>query len=218
MARGKQKKFDKNKHRAFIVEDGKPFYQQSKGRWHQEHFGNENPIVLELACGRGEYTVGLAQVYPERNFIGIDIKGDRIWKGGNTVEEKGLTNASFLRTHIQNIEQFFGEGEVDEIWIVHPDPRPKERDAKRRLTHPRFLDMYRRLLRKGGTLRLKTDSRELFYYTVETLVKEKCIIDALTFNLYESELLAEHHGIRTRYEGIFTEQGHDIYYVRFRFE
>ncbi|NME71733.1 tRNA (guanosine(46)-N7)-methyltransferase TrmB [Flammeovirga aprica] len=217
MGRHKLKKFAQNKERAYIIEEGKPLYDNIKGNWRKEVFKNDNPIVLELACGRGEYTTGLAQVYPDRNFIGVDIKGDRIWKGGNVVDEKGLTNAAFLRIHIQNLANYFEAGEVDEIWIVHPDPRPKDRDAKRRMTHPRFLNIYKELIKEGGLIRFKTDSKELFEYSVETLVQEKVQLEAVTFDLYESDLMEDHHGIKTRYEKQFTELGHKVHYLKFRF-
>ncbi|KXX67771.1 tRNA (guanosine(46)-N7)-methyltransferase TrmB [Flammeovirga sp. SJP92] len=217
MGRHKLKKFAQNKERAYIIEEGKPLYDNIKGNWRKEVFKNDNPIVLELACGRGEYTTGLAQVYPDRNFIGVDIKGDRIWKGGNVVDEKGLTNAAFLRIHIQNLANYFEAGEVDEIWIVHPDPRPKDRDAKRRMTHPRFLNIYKELIKEGGLIRFKTDSKELFEYSVETLVQEKVQLEAVTFDLYESDLMDDHHGIKTRYEKQFTELGHKVHYLKFRF-
>ncbi|MBB6463173.1 tRNA (guanosine(46)-N7)-methyltransferase TrmB [Flammeovirga kamogawensis] len=217
MGRRKLIKFEENNNRAYVIEEGKPLYETIKGNWRKEVFKNENPLVLELACGRGEYTTGLAQVYPDKNFIGIDIKGDRIWKGGNVVDEKGLTNAAFLRTHIQNLEKYFEKGEVDEIWIIHPDPRPKDRDAKRRMTHPRFLNIYKNLLKENGLVRFKTDSKELFEYSVETLVEQKVQLEAITFDLYESKLLKEHHGIVTRYEKHFTELGHKVHYLKFRF-
>lgn len=217
MGRNKLNKFAQNAERTYVIEEGKPLYDNIKGNWRKEVFKNDNPIVVELACGRGEYTTGLAQVYPDKNFIGIDIKGDRIWKGGNVVDEKDLTNAAFLRTHIQNLANFFEQGEIDEIWIVHPDPRPKERDAKRRMTHPRFLNMYKDLIKAGGLIRFKTDSKELFEYSVETLVQEKVNLEAVTFDLYESELMNDHHGIVTRYEKQFTKLGHKVHYLKFRF-
>lgn len=217
MSRQKLKKFAEIRERDQIVEAGKPFYENCKGNWGKDFFKNDNPIVLELACGRGEYTTGLAEVYPDKNFIGIDLKGDRIWYGSNIAMEKGLDNVGFLRCQIQNLEQFFAENEVSEIWIVHPDPRPRKKDAKRRLTHPRFLEIYHRIIKAGGVVKFKTDSRPLFDYTVETLVKEKVKLQAVTFDLYESDYLHEHHSIVTRYERKFTAQGHKVHYLRFKF-
>ncbi|GAA4847603.1 tRNA (guanosine(46)-N7)-methyltransferase TrmB [Algivirga pacifica] len=218
MSRKKLKKFAENEERYNVVQPGKAFYENCKGNWKKEHFKNDNPIVLELACGRGEYTTGLAAHHPDKNFIGVDLKGDRLWYGSNVAEKEGLTNVAFLRCHIQNLEQYFASNEISEIWIVHPDPRPKDRDAKRRLTHPRFLNIYKNLLEEGGLMRFKTDSKPLFEYSVETAVRERLFIEDLTFDLYESDLLEEHFGITTRYERKFTAEGHMIHYMRFRFD
>ena len=137
MARQKRKKFAENELRDNIVQPGKEKFGQLKSRWGEVQFGNDNPIVLELGCGRGEYTVGLARLFPDKNFIGVDIKGDRMFKGSKAAEEEGLENVAFLRIMIQDIEEHFAENEVDEIWVTFPDPRPKKRDAKRRHTSPR---------------------------------------------------------------------------------
>jgi len=150
-----------------VIEPSKPVYQKIKGKWNTEYFQNDRPITLELACGRGEYTVGLARLFPERNFVGVDIKGERIWKGSTIALQEGLTNACFLRTQILLIENFFDPAEVNEIWLTFPDPRPRKRDIKRRLTSQRFMEMYKRILQKGGYLRLKTDNTQLFEYTLE---------------------------------------------------
>lgn len=216
MARQKKKKFAVVQERENVIEPGKPIFQTIKGNW-RSFFGNENPIVLELACGRGEYTVGLAENIPGKNFIGIDIKGDRIWKGSGIAEEKSLKNAAFLRTHISHLHHFFEESEVAEIWIIHPDPRPRKKDAKRRLTHPRFLNLYRHILAAGGTIRLKTDNRPLFDYTLEVLDEEPIENLQSTTDLYKSSLYQEHFGIVTRYETKFHEAGHSINYLRFNY-
>ena len=221
MARQKQKKFAQVAERPNVLEPGKPLFETIKGQWRKEFFKNEHPIGLELACGRGEYTVGLSRVYPERNYIGIDVKGDRIWKGSGIALEEGLTNAGFLRIRILDIETYFAEGEVDEIWITFPDPRPRDRDEKRRLTHTRFLDMYKRILKPGGIMHLKTDNTGLFDYTVNEVFPQRTDIEILdlTRDLYHSELLAQHHGIRTRYEMKFHDgEGEDIKYVKWQFK
>ena len=221
MARQKQKKFAQVAERPNVLEPGKPLFETIKGQWRKEFFKNEHPIGLELACGRGEYTVGLSRVYPERNYIGIDVKGDRIWKGSGIALEEGLTNAGFLRIRILDIETYFAEGEVDEIWITFPDPRPRDRDEKRRLTHTRFLDMYKRILKPGGIMHLKTDNTGLFDYTVDEVFPQRTDIEVLdlTRDLYHSELLAQHHGIRTRYEMKFHDgEGEDIKYVKWQFK
>jgi tRNA (guanine-N7-)-methyltransferase len=221
MARSKLRKFAENEHRPNVIQEGKEFYAQARGRWRSDYFRNDRPIVLELACGRGEYTVGLASHYPHLNFIGIDMKGDRIWKGSGQALEMGLDNVAFLRCHISKLLEFFAPGEVDDIWLVFPDPRPKDRDERRRLTNPRYLNLYRELLRPGGQVRLKTDSPLLFDYTLDVLQSPEiapAITDLVhTRALYESEWAAEHHGIVTRYEREFSAKGFSIKYLKFRF-
>ncbi len=202
-----------------VVEPTKPIYQAIKGKWKSGFFKNDKPITVELACGRGEYTVGLATRFPDRNFIGVDIKGDRIWKGSTMAFEANLTNAAFLRTHILMIENFFAEGEIDEIWITFPDPRPRLSDTKRRLTSPRFMEMYKRMLANGGYLRLKTDNTGLFEYSVEEVKKRNDVEDfQFTNEVYDSPLRPECFDIKTRYEEMFAEKGETIKYLRFRFK
>ena len=140
MGRGKQNKFADNDANEHIIQEGKPLYEHVKGAW-STFFKNEYPLVLELACGRGEYTTGLAPYYPEKNFIGVDLKGARIWTGAEKAKRERLSNVAFLRTHIQNLGDFFSEGEVSEIWLIHPDPRPKDSDERRRITNNRFLEI-----------------------------------------------------------------------------
>ena len=189
-----------------------------QGQWNVLYFAKPSPLTIELACGRGEYSVALAERFPERNYVGVDIKGDRIWKGSTMAVEKKLTNIGFLRTNILNIESFFDRGEVDEIWLTFPDPRPKKRDVKRRLTNPRFLDMYKYVLRKGGYFRLKTDNTGLFQYTLEELKLRNDIEDlAVTDDVYSSVLREECFDIQTRFEGMFASKGEKIKYLRFRF-
>lgn len=201
-----------------VVEPSKEIYHYVKGRW-STFFDNNNPITLELACGRGEYTVGLATLFPNRNYIGVDIKGERIWKGSRKAFDEKLGNVAFLRTMILLIDNFFAEQEVEEIWITFPDPRPKKRDIKRRLTNPRFLETYKKLLKPGGFVRLKTDNTGLFQYTLEELQLRNDIIDLqYTFDIYSSELRPECFDIRTRYEEEFASKGETIKYLRFRFK
>jgi tRNA (guanine-N7-)-methyltransferase len=215
----KQERFRIIEERNNVIEPSKPSYQSIKGQWRSDYFKNANPITVELACGRGEYTVGLARLYPERNHIGVDIKGERIWKGSTWAEEAGLSNVAFLRTQILAIESFFAEGEVDEIWLTFPDPRPKKRDIKRRLTSPRFIDMYKKLLKPGSYLRLKTDNTKLYEYTLEEMQLRSDITDLqYTDDLYQSALRPECFDIRTRYEEEFTAKGEKIKYLRFRFK
>lgn len=215
----KQERFKIIEERSNVIERSKSNYTTIKGNWSREHFGNDNPITIELACGRGEYTVGLASLFPERNYIGVDIKGERIWKGSTWAVEQGLTNVAFLRTQILLIENFFGEQEVDEIWITFPDPRPRKRDIKRRLTSPRFLVMYKKLLAPGGFVRLKTDNTLLFNYTLEVLEQRTDITDfEFTHDVYASPLRPECFDIKTRYEEAFASKGETIKYLRFRFK
>lgn len=202
-----------------VIEPGKELFTQIKGRWNELYFKNAKPITLELACGRGEYTIGMARLFPERNFIGVDIKGDRIWKGSSIAHEENLSNVAFLRTHILVIENFFSPDEVNEIWLTFPDPRPRKRDAKRRLTNSRFLEMYKRLLQPNGYVRFKTDNTGLFNYSLEELSQRDDLKDfKLTHDLYESELRPECFEIKTRYEELFASKGEKIKYLRFQFK
>jgi tRNA (guanine-N7-)-methyltransferase len=217
MARQKLKRFDHNANAHNVLEEGKELFKNIKGNWHNSYFKNQNPIVLELACGRGEYTTGLAMHYSDKNFIGIDIKGARIWKGSTVAIENNLQNVAFLRTHIQNLDFFFAPNEVAEIWLIHPDPRPRDKDEKRRLTSPRFLNLYRSFLTPQGKIHLKTDSEPLFDFTLEVLKDYK--IDNLLFtkDLYNSELNELHFGITTTYEKKFSDKGFKINYLQFNF-
>lgn len=202
-----------------VVEPTKDFYHTIKGNWNKEFFKNDNPITVELACGRGEYTIGLAKLFPDKNYIGIDIKGERIWKGSTTATESELTNAAFLRTMILLVENFFVEGEISEIWITFPDPRPRVRDIKRRLTSPRFLSIYKRLLKPGGYVRLKTDNTGFYEFTLEELSQRDDIADLkFTDDVYNSDLRPECFDIKTKYEQLFASKGERIKYLRFRFK
>jgi len=185
-----------------------------KGKWSNLFFGNNNPITLELGCGKGEYTVGLAKHYPERNFIGIDIKGARIWKGAKIALSEGIDNAGFLRTRIDFIESFFTAGEVQEIWITFPDPQPVK--TLKRLTSSRFLNRYRQFLSNGGLIHLKTDNPELYYYTKRLVEYNKLPVEFTTENLYNTGLNDDFLNIRTFYESIWLEAGLPIHYIRFR--
>jgi tRNA (guanine-N7-)-methyltransferase len=215
----KQERFKIIEERSNVIEPSKPVYETIRGKWRQVHFRNERPITLELACGRGEYSIGLGKIFPDRNYIGVDIKGERIWKGSTQAVEDKLDNVAFLRTQILLLENFFTEGEIDEIWMTFPDPRPRKRDIKRRLTSPRFLQMYKTLLKRDGVVRLKTDNTALFEYTLEEISGREDITDLkFTRDLYESELRPECFDIRTRYEEEFTAKGERIKYLRFRFK
>lgn len=187
-----------------------------KGKWKEQHFKNNNPITLELACGRGEYTLALARKYPNRNFIGVDIKGARIWKGAGIALEEKLDNVAFLRTRIELIAPFFGEGEVDEIWITFPDPFLRKGKSNRRLTSPNFLTHYRKILKKDGLVQLKTDEPVLSEYTLEILEADpNCKILYKENDIYSRPLLIEELEFKTFYEKMHLAKGKKIKYIQF---
>ena len=188
-----------------------------KGKWRQDFFHNENPIVLELGCGKGEYSVNLGEYYPDKNFIGIDIKGARLWRGAKTALEKEMKNVAFLRTQIELIEHCFCPEEVDEIWITFPDPQIKFRRTKHRLTHPDFLKRYHHILKKDGILHLKTDSAFLHGYTLGILQASGHPILYSQHDLYRDNQAPEHlKTIQTFYEKMYLEKGTPITYIQFR--
>lgn len=194
---------------AVLNEKGFPL----RGKWHEEFFGNDNPIVLELGCGKGEYTVGLARRYPGKNFIGVDIKGSRMWTGATQARDEGLGNVSFLRTNIELIDRFFTPGEVAEIWITFPDPQMKK--ARKRLTSTRFLELYRKITADRAMIHLKSDSPFLYTYT-HHLVRENnlpVVID--TDDLYNSGIADDILSIRTFYEQQWLARGLSIKYIKF---
>ena len=184
-----------------------------RGRWN-EYFGNDNPIVLELGCGKGDYTIALARLHPDCNYIGVDIKGARLWRGAKTAVEDKMGNVAFIRTRIELIESFFATDEVSEIWITFPDPQPKK--PMKRLTSPRFLDHYRTFLKSGGRLHLKTDSQELYDYTLNEVCKEQHLpVFESTADLYNSDLQGEARLTQTFYEKIWLGEGKPITYIQF---
>jgi tRNA (guanine-N7-)-methyltransferase len=217
MARKKLIRFQENTEKPNLLQPGKPLYETIKGNWNSTYFCNDHSIVVELACGRGEYTTGLAAQIPGRNFIGVDVKGDRLWKGAVIAESQNLRNVAFLRTQIEQLENFFVPGEICEIWLTFPDPRPKEGDDKKRLTHPRFLQVYKQLIAPGGLVHLKTDNTDLFDYTLQTVQKFGVKDLRFTNDLYHSELLSFHYGLKTRYEQKYASEGIKINYLQFRF-
>ena len=196
--------------RHILIEKGFPY----KGKWNSDFFSRSNPITLELGCGKGEYTVGLAEANHDRNYVGVDIKGARMWKGAKSVEEKGMDNAAFLRTEIEQIEQFFTPGEVDEIWITFPDPQMQK--ARKRLTSSRFLTNYRKFLRPGGIVNLKTDSPFLYEYTRRLVELNGFEVIALTDDLYGSGLADPVTSIKTFYEQQWLSRGKTIKLISFR--
>lgn len=213
--RKKRQRFEANKFLDHLIEPGKPIYKNIKGKWHACYFRNNHPITLEIGCGHGAYTIGLAKIFPKINFIGIDIKGDRLWKGGQEAQKYGLDNVAFLRAQVTHLLDFFEKDEITEIWITFPDPRPKNRDIKRRLTSTRFLKLYAAILIKSGLVHLKTDSSLLFDYTFNLLQEQSLELGDYTRDLYNSSLLANHFGLQTTYEKRFIAQGIPIYYLCF---
>ncbi len=188
-----------------------------KGRWAEDHFKNSKPIVLELACGKGEYAVNLAKLFPQKNFIGVDLKGNRIWRGARTGVDEGIPNLAFLRIQIEDILEFFAAGEIDEIWITFADPQPQESREKKRLTFPGFLEKYRILLKPNGKVNLKTDNDGLYNYTCEKVEDLKLLVHKNTNDLYHSELVDEVLSIKTHYERIYLKHDKNINYIQFSF-
>ena len=188
-----------------------------KGKWANDHFKNNQPIVLELACGKGEYAVNLAKMFPEKNFIGVDLKGNRIWRGARTGVDEGIANLAFLRIQIEDILEYFDEGEIDEIWITFADPQPQLSREKKRLTFPGFLAKYKLLLTPGGKVNLKTDNDGLYAYTCEKIEELGLIIHKNTADLYKSEFADEVLSIKTHYERIYLKHDKNINYIQFSF-
>ncbi len=191
-----------------------------KGNWNKEVFKNDNPIVLELGCGKGEYSVGMGRKYPHKNFVGIDIKGARIWKGAKEANEEGLTNVAFLRNVVDFVEHFFAENEIDEIWCTFSDPQPKK--PNKRLTSRQFINRYKKVLKPNGIVHLKTDNTLLYEFTLEEIEEYGYETLANSNNIYEkdwntfSEEFQEILSIKTHYETLFANKGFKIKYVAFR--
>ncbi|HAD98116.1 MAG TPA: tRNA (guanosine(46)-N7)-methyltransferase TrmB [Cryomorphaceae bacterium] len=222
MARKKLQRFAENQEFSHVVEPSRKEVVNGlelRGKWKTGFFKNDNPIILELGCGKGEYTVAMAQRFPDHNFVGVDIKGARIWYGASEIHKKGLTNAGFLRTQIELIDQCFAPGEVSEIWITFPDPQIKHKRAKHRLTNPAMLRRYQDILHKEGLVHLKTDSEFLHGYTIG-------LLEILGHPILEAWYDIDHqvmnrknllHEVSTHYEQLFRDKGKAISYLRFSF-
>ncbi len=195
----------------FHILDSTPF--EMKGKWNKDFFKNDNPIVLELGCGRGEYTVGLGKQYKDKNFIGVDIKGARMWSGATEALNLNMKNVAFLRTNIEMIEHFFDLDEVDEIWLTFSDPQMKK--ATKRLTSTFFMNRYRKFLKNGGIVHLKTDSNFMFTYTKYMVEENKFPVLYMTEDLYHSDLVDDILGIKTYYEQQWLDRGLTIKYLKF---
>lgn len=189
-----------------------------KDKWNELYFKNTNPIVLELGCGKGEYTIGLAEKYPDKIFIGVDLKGNRIWKGAKAALEKNMTNVAFVRTGVDIINSVFDKNEVDEIWITFPDPQPQKPRERKRLTSPRFLERYKNILAPAGCIHLKTDNFPFYEYTLEIIKENSYPVIDYTHDLYGDTGTArpEATSIMTYYEKKFTDKGIKICYLKFK--
>ena len=215
MGKRKLEKFKDNKASKFVIEEGKELFNKTKGRW-KKIFNNSNPIEVELGCGYGEYTINLAKKYNSNNYIGIDIKGSRIWKGSKKAEEENLLNVIFLRIRIEKVQEFFSKNELSKIYIIFPDPRPKTRDINKRLVSKKFMLSYYYLLKKNGKIILKTDNDNLFNFCIETLKKDFKYKDLLyTNNFYKSSLFFESENIQTNYEKKYLSLDKKINYLEF---
>ncbi len=196
------------------LEAGKPF----KGQWAATFFKNDKPLILELACGKGEYTVNLAKLFPDKNFIGIDYKGNRIWRGAKTAIEEGISNVGFLRIQIETILEYFDAAEVSEIWITFPDPQPQDSREKKRLTNPAFLARYKHILKPDGIMHLKTDNDGFYAYTLTQIELQQLPKEKETTDLYHSDLVDEVLSIKTYYEKKYLATDKNINYVQWRFK
>ena len=189
-----------------------------KGKWKSAVFKNDNPLVVELGCGKGEYSLGLSRKYPDKNFLGVDVKGARIWKGASDANNEGISNVAFLRTRIEFIEYCFAKSEIDEIWITFPDPQIKKKRAKNRLTHPVFLERYSNILQDNGLIHLKTDSQFLHGYTLGIIEGHQHHLEDAEHDIYNAVLKRENMEIKTHYEKLFLAKNMPISYLRFRLQ
>jgi tRNA (guanine-N7-)-methyltransferase len=190
------------------------FPKNIKGNWH-EFFHNENPLILELACGKGEYAVGLGRMHANKNFIGIDIKGNRIWVGAKKALENNMNNVGFLRIEIDQVNEYFSKDEVDEIWITFPDPQLRRSKAKKRLTHPKFLRLYRQFLKPGGYIHLKTDSPELYDFTKNVIQMYDCSLHSNYEDVHRQQNISDELKIKTHYESLDIAESNRIHYLSF---
>tara|TARA_B100000902_G_scaffold365033_1_gene385586 strand:+ start:44186 stop:44848 length:663 start_codon:yes stop_codon:yes gene_type:complete len=219
LGKNKLKKFyDLDQFSHVIQPNGDNFHEifYLKGKWAKDFFNNNNPIVLELGCGKGEYSVSLAERYPKKNFIGIDIKGNRIWTGATASKDKNLKNICFLRIRIENILNFFDRNEISEIWLTFPDPQIKKKRQRKRLTHPEFLTKYSNILGVESHIHLKTDSQFLYGYTLGVIESGGHELIDCTNDLYSVDQVRKDMDILTYYEKIYVSKGFPITYTKFR--
>ena len=211
MGKGKLVKWELMKSFSNVIEKDNQF----KGNWAKSFFKNENPIVVELACGKGDYAIGMAKLFPEKNFIGIDIKGNRLFTGANTAKSEGLYNVGFLRTQIDHLEDYFEKGEISEIWITFPDPFPRKGDIKKRLTSKKFIEIYRKILFPKTTVNLKTDSQLLYEFTKETIESERLTTIRDFPDVYKMGKNEELFVIQTYYEKMHILDNRTIHFISF---
>ncbi len=218
MAKRKLKRFEEMKKFSNVLQpEFNEVYNKDfafKGKWNKSFFQNDNPIIVDLGCGKGEYTIELARRFEEKNYIGIDIKGARIWKGAKQALDENIKNAAFIRTRVELINSFFDSNEIDEIWLLFPDPQPKKK--KKRLTSGKFLNLYKKILRTDGIVHLKTDSDLLYLYTLEIAKYNNLEVECFTDDLYNSNFIDDSLSIKTYYENLFLEQSSNINYLRFK--
>ncbi len=195
------------------LDEGKVY----KGKWSSSYFKNKQPIILELACGKGEYSVNLAKKYPQKNFIGIDYKGNRLWVGAKLAIDNDINNVAFLRIQIQNILDYFDENEIDEIWLTFPDPQAQSPLERKRLSNPTFLKKYQTITKPDGIFNLKTDNDGFYAYTLEKVIENKFPVLVQTTNLYQDVKDEDLLSIKTHYESIYLKQGKNINYLKFKF-
>lgn len=220
-SKNKLKRFKENESFENVIQPSRETLEKDKfelkGKWNSDFFKNEQPIVLELGCGKGEYSIGLSKYFPDKNFIGVDIKGARFWRGAKTAIEEGLNNVAFVRTQIELIDRIFAEGEIDEIWITFPDPQIKYKRTKHRLTNAEFLKKYKNILKFGGLINLKTDSEFMHGYTLGLLHGQGQEILYAHHDIYKNEYSPkEVREIQTFYEKQYLEQGKPITYIQFK--
>lgn len=210
MAQKKLQRFSEIKTFANVLE----YPENMAGNWNK-HFGNELPITLELACGKGEYAVGLAQLYQQRNFIGVDVKGNRIWVGAKYALKNNLNNVAFLRTQIHKIDTYFTRNEIEEIWITFPDPHLRISKANKRLTHPRYLKLYKNILKTDGKIHLKTDSPDLYNFTKTVIDLYRLTINLDIDDVYNQEEISPELNIKTYYESLDIANSKKVFYLSF---
>jgi tRNA (guanine-N7-)-methyltransferase len=211
----KLERFKEIEERSNVIEPTKEIYHYVKGKWNQDIFQNESPITIELACGRGEYTVGLANLFPNKNFIGVDVKGNRMYIGAKKALNNKLSNAAFLRTQIEMLPDYFAKGEVSEIWITFPDPQLRFSKAKKRLIHPKFLRMYQQFLEPDGRIHLKTDSPDLYDFTKTVIEFHNCNLIADDPDVFSKKEVLKELQIKTHYESLDIAGHNRIHYLCF---